>query len=239
MEDRPCVYKRALIKLSGEALGGDGGIFDDAKLKSICRQLKRVHDAGVETAIVIGAGNIWRGARQGGLGIDRVRGDHMGMPATLINSLALEDYLIKCGVDTVVMSAIPMSQICPEYSQYEADAALRGGKAVIIACGVGYPFLSTDTGMVLRAAELGADIVLSAKSVDYVYDKDPKLFPDARKYERLTYSELMARDLKAIDGAAGALARENGLKIMLFSLSDPENIYRAAVGEQVGTLLEN
>ena len=124
-------------------------------------------------------------------------------------------------------------------SQYEADAALRAGKAVIIACGVGYPFFSTDTGMVLRAAELGADIVLSAKSVDYVYDKDPKLFPDARKYERLTYSELMARDLKAIDGAAGALARENGLKIMLFSLSDPENIYRAAVGEQVGTLLEN
>ena len=153
METQP-VYKRVLVKLSGEALGGKDGIFDNDRLEAICAQLKRVADLGTEVAVVIGAGNIWRGARQAGLHIDRVRGDHMGMLATVINSLAVQDYLIKAGLETEVLSAIPMAQVCGEYAQYKADALLRAGKAVIIACGVGYPYFSTDTGMVLRAAEL-------------------------------------------------------------------------------------
>ena len=152
METQP-VYRRVLVKLSGEALGGTDGIFDNARLEEICAQLKRIADLGTEVAVVIGAGNIWRGARQAGLHIARVRGDHMGMLATVINSLAVQDYLLKAGLETEVLSAIPMAQVCGVYDQYKADALLRAGKAVIIACGVGYPYFSTDTGMVLRAAE--------------------------------------------------------------------------------------
>ena len=222
METQP-VYRRVLVKLSGEALGGTDGIFDNARLEEICAQLKRIADLGTEVAVVIGAGNIWRGARQAGLHIDRVRGDHMGMLATVINSLAVQDYLLKAGL----------------YDQYKADALLRAGKAVIIACGVGYPYFSTDTGMVLRAAELKADAVLSAKAVDYVYDKDPKKYPDAKRYEALTYAELIEKNLQVIDGTAGAFARDNNLRILLFSLAEPENLYKAASGGRVGTVITN
>lgn len=238
METQP-VYRRVLVKLSGEALGGTDGIFDNARLEEICAQLKRIADLGTEVAVVIGAGNIWRGARQAGLHIDRVRGDHMGMLATVINSLAVQDYLLKAGLETEVLSAIPMAQVCGVYDQYKADALLRAGKAVIIACGVGYPYFSTDTGMVLRAAELKADAVLSAKAVDYVYDKDPKKYPDAKRYEALTYAELIEKNLQVIDGTAGAFARDNNLRILLFSLAEPENLYKAASGGRVGTVITN
>ena len=238
METQP-VYRRVLVKLSGEALGGTDGIFDNARLEEICAQLKRIADLGTEVAVVIGAGNIWRGARQAGLHIDRVRGDHMGMLATVINSLAVQDYLLKAGLETEVLSAIPMAQVCGVYDQYKADALLRAGKAVIIACGVGYPYFSTDTGMVLRAAELKADAVLSAKAVDYVYDKDPKKYPDAKRYEALTYAELIEKNLQVIDGTAGAFARDNNLRIPLFSLAEPENLYKAASGGRVGTVITN
>lgn len=237
METQP-VYRRVLVKLSGEALGGTDGIFDNARLEEICAQLKRIADLGTEVAVVIGAGNIWR-ARGGGLHIDRVRGDHMGMLATVINSLAVQDYLLKAGLETEVLSAIPMAQVCGVYDQYKADALLRAGKAVIIACGVGYPYFSTDTGMVLRAAELKADAVLSAKAVDYVYDKDPKKYPDAKRYEALTYAELIEKNLQVIDGTAGAFARDNNLRILLFSLAEPENLYKAASGGRVGTVITN
>jgi uridylate kinase len=233
------MYKKVLIKLSGEALAGDSGKrFDDGVLTGIAENIKKIHDDGIESAVVIGAGNIWRGARQGGLNIDRVRGDHMGMLATLINSIALQDYLIRAGVDTIVMSAVQMSQFCETYSQYKAREYMAEGKTVIVACGVGYPFFTTDTGVMLRAAELNVDCVLAARAVDGVYDNDPNLFHDAVKFTEITYDEIMKRQLKVIDATAAALGRDNKIKLLLFSLSDPGNIFRAASGENIGTLIK-
>ena len=233
-------YKRVLLKLSGEALSGqDGKILSGDFLERVSAEIKKCSDNGVQFAIVIGAGNIWRGARQNGLNIDRVRGDHMGMLATVINSLAMQDYLIKAGLKTRVMSAFEISQVCEPYSQYKAIDALDNGEAVIIPCGVGYPFFSTDTGMILRAAELKCDIVLSAKNVDGVYDKDPHIFSDAAKYERLTYEEVLRKDLKALDATASAIGKENNIKILVFALEDPFNITRAVSGENIGTIVSN
>ena len=230
--------KRVLLKLSGEALAGSigHGIDFDTVLK-ICRPIKACVEMGVQIGIVVGGGNFWRGRSSGKM--NRTRADHMGMLATVINSLAVQDYLLKAGLETEVLSAIPMAQVCGVYDQYKADALLRAGKAVIIACGVGYPYFSTDTGMVLRAAELKADAVLSAKAVDYVYDKDPKKYPDAKRYEALTYAELIEKNLQVIDGTAGAFARDNNLRILLFSLAEPENLYKAASGGRVGTVITN
>ena len=203
-------YKRVLLKLSGEALSGDGTrILDDGFLRAVAGEIASCVKAGVQFGIVIGAGNIWRGARQGGLSIDRVRGDHMGMLATVINSLAMQDYLIAAGVDAKVM----------------------------IPCGVGYPYFSTDTGMMLRAVELKCDVLLSAKNVDGVYDSDPAKNPAAKKYDTLTYDEILSKNLKAIDLTASAIGRENKMPALLFGLSHPENITRAVMGENMGTLI--
>jgi len=233
-------YSRVLLKLSGEALsGGDKGILSDAMLKSVAEKVALLVKSGVQVSIVIGAGNIWRGARQNGLSVDRVRGDHMGMLATLINSLAMQDYIIAAGADARVMSAVQIQQFCETYSQYKAMEYLEQGRVVILACGVGYPFFSTDTGMMLRAAELKCDAVLSAKNVDGVYDKDPAKYPDAKKFDELTYSEMLALGLKAIDVSAAAIGMENGIKTVLFPLSDPQNIILAANGDTIGTLLHN
>ena len=234
------MYRRVLLKLSGEALtAGDGKILSGAFLERVSAEIKSCADMGVRFAIVIGAGNIWRGSRQGGLSIDRVRGDHMGMLATVINSLAVQDYLIKAGLKTRVMSAFEISQVCEPYSQYKAMEALDNGEAVIIPCGVGYPYFSTDTGMMLRAAELGCDIALSAKNVDGVYDKDPNQYPDAKKYDALTYDEALKQNLKALDAAAAAFGKENNIKTLVFALESPENITKAIMGESIGTLLTN
>ncbi len=190
------MYKRVLIKLSGEALAGDSGkIYDDATLSGIANSVAALSKSGVQIAVVIGAGNIWRGARQGGLSIDRVRADQMGMLGTLMNSLAFQDYLIRAGIDTVVMSAVQMSQFCENYSQYKAREYLENHKIVIVACGVGYPFFTTDTGVMLRAAELKVDCVLAAKAVDGVYDKDPHVYPDAVRYDVVTYDEIIDKKL--------------------------------------------
>lgn len=233
------MYKRILIKLSGEALaGGSQKILDNDILERIAKAVKKTHDAGIGIAIVIGAGNIWRGSRQGGLTIDRVRGDHMGMLATLINSIALQDYLIKAGVDTAVMSAVHIDQFCETYSQEKANRYIDNGKAVIVSCGVGYPFFTTDTGMMLRAAELGAELVLSAKAVDGVYDKDPNLYPDAVKFDLVSYDDIISKNLKVIDMTAAAFGRDNNIQILLFALSNPENIYKAAMGESMGTIIK-
>ncbi len=233
-------YSRVLLKLSGEALsGGDKGILSDSMLKSVAEKVALLVKSGVQVSIVIGAGNIWRGARQNGLSVDRVRGDHMGMLATLINSLAMQDYIIAAGADARVMSAVQIQQFCETYSQYKAMEYLEQGRVVILACGVGYPFFSTDTGMMLRAAELKCDAVLSAKNVDGVYDKDPAKYPDAKKFDELTYSDMLAMGLKAIDVSAAAIGMENGIKTVLFPLSDPENIILAANGDTIGTLLHN
>lgn len=233
-------YSRVLLKLSGEALsGGEKGILSDTMLKSVAEKVVLLVKSGIQVSIVIGAGNIWRGARQNGLSVDRVRGDHMGMLATLINSLAMQDYIIAAGADARVMSAVRIQQFCETYSQYKAIEYLEQGKVVILACGVGYPFFSTDTGMMLRAAELKCDAVLSAKNVDGVYDKDPAKHPDAKKFDELTYSEMLSMGLKAIDVSAAAIGMENDIKTVLFPLSDPENIILAANGNAIGTLLHN
>lgn len=231
-------YKRVLIKLSGEALAaGKKGILDGEMLSSVAEKIASLVRDGVQVSIVIGAGNIWRGARQNGLDVDRVRGDHMGMLATVINSLAMQDYILKTGVNAHVMSAVQIQQFCEPYAQYKAIEYLEKGEVVILACGVGYPFFSTDTGMMLRAAELKCDAVLSAKNVDGVYDKDPAKNPDAVKFDELTYSELLARGLKAIDQSAATIGEECDIKTVIFPLSDPENIINAAKGESIGTLL--
>ncbi len=236
-------YGRVLLKLSGEALAGEGEgrsghILDDGVLRAVSGEVAKCAAMGVQIGIVIGAGNIWRGARQGGLSVDRVRGDHMGMLATVINSLAMQDYLIRAGADARVMSAFEIQQVCEPYAQYRAREYLEQGKVVLIPCGVGYPFFSTDTGMMLRAAELQCDILLSAKHVDGVYDSDPAVNPNAKKYEKLTYDEMLAKGLKAIDLTASAIGRENGIPALVFGLSDPANITRAVLGESVGTLIQ-
>ncbi len=232
-------YKRVLLKLSGEALANDSGrILDDGFLRAVSAEIATCVKAGVQFGIVIGAGNIWRGARQGGLTIDRVRGDHMGMLATVINSLAMQDYLISAGVDAPVMSAFQIQQVCAPYAQYKAMEYLDEGKVVLIPCGVGYPYFSTDTGMMLRAVELKCDVLLSAKNVDGVYDSDPAKNPDAIKYDTLTYDTILSKNLKAIDLTASAIGRENGMKALVFGLSDPANITRAVMGEKLGTLIE-
>ena len=232
-------YNRVLLKLSGEALSGKDNILDAEFLKRTGEQVKKCMDSGIQVAMVCGAGNIWRGGRQHGHDIDRVRADQMGMMGTLINSLALQDAIIKAGAQCVVMSAVPMAQICEVYSQYKAIEHLENGKAVILACGTGYPFFTTDTGALLRAAELKVDVAMFAKNVDGVYDKDPAKHKDAVKYDHITYAEMLEKNLKAIDTAAAALGRENNLKVLMFKLDDPENIYTAAMGESVGTILEN
>lgn len=233
-------YKRILLKLSGEALASDSGkILDGDFLSEISKRIRTLTEKGIQVSVVIGAGNIWRGARQGGLTIERVRGDHMGMLATVINSLAMQDYLIKAGVTARVMSAFPIAQVCDNYSQYRAIECLERGEVVILACGVGYPFFSTDTGMMLRAAELKCDAVLSAKNVDGVYDKDPAKYTDAKKFDELTYSESLALGLNAIDTSATAIGKENNINTVLFALSDPDNIILAAEGKDIGTLLHN
>lgn len=233
-------YKRVLVKLSGEALSGDGKrILSGDMLKSVAGVLSDLAKNGTQVCVVIGAGNIWRGARQNGLEVDRVRGDHMGMLATVINSIAMQDYIIKAGTEAKVMSAVQIQQFCETYAQYKAIEYLEQGTIVILAAGVGYPYFSTDTGMMLRAAELKCDAVLSAKNVDGVYDKDPAKYPDAKKFDSLSYSEMLSLGLKAIDPSAAAIGEESGIKTVLFPLSDPENIILAARGENIGTLLHN
>lgn len=233
-------FNRVLVKLSGEALSGEGNrILSGDMLASVAEKLARLVKEGMQVCVVIGAGNIWRGARQNGMDIDRVRGDHMGMLATVINSIAMQDYIIKTGVNARVMSAVQIQQFCEPYSQYKAIEYLEKGEIVILSCGVGYPFFSTDTGMMLRAAELKCDAVLSAKNVDGVYDKDPAKYPDAKKFDTLTYSEMLKLGLKAIDQSAATIGEDNNIKTVLFPLSDPENIILAANGENIGTLLHN
>lgn len=233
------MYKRVVVKLSGEALSGEGdGIFDKRIMEEISASISAAAKEGIGFAIVIGAGNIWRGGRQEGVEIDRVRGDHMGMLATVINSIAMQDFLIKQGLEAIVMSAVPIGQFCETYSQDQAIRHMAEGRIVILACGVGYPFFSTDTGMMLRAAELKADLVLSAKAIDGVYDKDPNIYPDAIKYDEVSYDEIIEKKLKVIDQTAAAFGREYDIKVMLFTLSEANNIYKAAMGEKIGTLIK-
>ena len=230
-------YKRILLKLSGEALAGDKKVgIDDEVVNKITGKIKEVTDLGVEVAIVVGGGNFWRGRSSEKM--DRVTADHMGMLATLMNSLALSDALEQHGAVTRVLSAVDVRQMAEPYIRKRAVRHLEKGRIVIFACGTGNPYFSTDTGAALRATEIGADIFLKATMVDGVYDKDPNKYPDAVRYEKVTHDEVLSSNLKVMDATAAALCRDNHTKIYVFSMEDPENIVRVVKGENIGTLVE-
>ena len=232
---KPC-YKRVLVKLSGEALSaGSDGIFNYDFIDEVCRVIKKCVDAGTQVSIVVGAGDIWRGRQ--GVNMDRTRADHMGMLATVINCLALQDSLEKLGVDTRVMTAVEMQRFAEPYIRNKAVSHLNKGRVVIFGCGIGSPFFSTDTAAVLRAAEINADIVLLAKNVDGVYTADPKIDPTAKKLSNIDYIDILKEGLKALDFTATSFSMENHIPILLFGLDDPENIYKAVCGEKIGTIV--
>ncbi len=235
MENKPA-YKRVLIKLSGEALAGEKktGLDFDTVLR-VCESVKKCHDMGAEIAIVVGGGNFWRGRSSGKM--DRTRADHMGMLATTINSLGLCDALEQLGVDVRVQTAIDMRQIAEPYIRNKAVRHLEKGRVVIFGCGTGNPFFSTDTAAALRAAEIDADVIFKATNVDGVYDSDPKTNPNAVKYDKLTHHDVLNQELHVMDSTAASLCMDNGIKILVFNLSDPDNLVRAIQGEEIGTLV--
>ena len=228
-------YKRILLKLSGEALSGKDGILDFDFIASVANVLKKCVDSGIQVAVIVGAGNIWRG-RQGGK-MDRVRADQMGMLATTINAFALEDTFKQAGIDAVAMTAVEMTAFADQYTVRGAVKALEEGRVVIFGCGLGAPFFSTDTAAALRAAEIGADAVLMAKNIDGVYSADPRLDPAAVRYDEITYNDVLAKELKALDLTATAFCMDNNIRAYAFELKDPMNIYRVAMGEKIGTEL--
>jgi len=233
------VYKRILLKLSGEALargGKPGEILNYDFVSEICDVIKECTEMGVQVGIVVGGGNIWRG-RQGGK-MDRTRADHMGMLATVINSLALQDSLESLGVGTRVMTAIEMKECAEPYIRNKAVSHLNKGLVVIFGCGIGSPFFSTDTAAVLRAAEIGADIVLMAKNVDGVYTADPKTDPSAKKLSEIHYTDILSQRLGAMDSTATSFSMDNKIPILLFGLDEPHNIIRAICGEKIGTIVQ-
>lgn len=232
-------YKRVLIKISGEALAGDkhfGLNFD--VIGPVCDVIKRCNSEGCEIGVVVGGGNFWRGVKDGGGKMERSRADHMGMLATTINALALADALEQRDVPVRVQTAIEMNRIAEPYIRQRATRHLEKGRVVIFGCGTGNPFFSTDTAAVLRAAEIGADVILLAKNVDGVYDSDPAVNPAAKKYDRLSYMDVLNQGLGVMDTTATSLSMDNHIPILVFALSDPENIYRAVNGEQIGTIVE-
>ncbi len=229
-------YKRILLKLSGESLAGAGkhGIDFDTVLE-ICKPIKKCVDAGVQVAIVVGGGNFWRGRSSGDM--DRTRADHMGMLATTINALGVCDALEQLGLEVRVQTAIAMHQVAEPYIRNKAVRHLEKGRVVVFGCGTGNPFFSTDTAASLRAVEIEADIIMKATMVDGVYDCDPKKNPNAVKYDSVTFHEVLNKDLAVMDSTAASLCKDNNLPILVFSIEDPENIYRAVCGENIGTVV--
>ena len=231
------VYKRLLLKLSGEVLAGEKGTgIDFEKVLDVCERVKQCVDMGVQVAIVVGGGNFWRGRSSGKM--DRTRADHMGMLATSINSLALADALEQLGVTARVQTAIEMRQIAEPYIRNKAVRHLEKGRVVIFGCGTGNPFFSTDTAAALRAAEIGADVIFKATNVDGVYDSDPKLNPDAKKYDTLSHIDVLQQGLHVMDSTAASLCMDNGIEILVFNLDNPDNIVAAVTGETIGTLVK-
>ena len=229
-------YKRILLKLAGESLAGKEkhGIDFDTVLK-ICEPIKKCVDNGVEVGIVVGGGNFWRGRSSGEM--DRTRADHMGMLATTINALGVADALEQLGLDVRVQTAIPMRQVAEPYIRNKAVSHLNKGRVVIFGCGTGNPFFSTDTAASLRAVEIEADVIMKATMVDGVYDSDPKTNPDAKKFDVISFAEVLSKDLSVMDSTASALCKDNNLPILVFSIEDPDNIYKAVCGEKIGTLV--
>lgn len=235
MEQKPA-YKRILLKISGETLAGEKKTgLDFSVINSVCAAVKRCVDMGVEVGIVVGGGNFWRGVKDGGGKMERTRADHMGMMATVMNALAVADVFEQMGVPVRVQTALEIKAVAEPYIRLKADKHLSNGKVVIFGCGTGLPYFSTDTAAVLRAAEIGADAILLAKNIDGVYSADPKLDPNAVKYDHISYNEILAQRLQVMDSTATSLSMDNEIPIIVFALKDPENIVRVAMGEKVGT----
>lgn len=232
------MYKRILVKLSGEAIGeADGRGIDSDKLETVADQIVDLNKAGTEIAIVIGAGNFWRG-RYGGNYIKRTTSDYMGMLATTLNALALQEMLESKGVQTRVQTAIEMKQVAEPYIRRKAVRHLEKGRVVIFACGTGSPFFTTDSAAALRAVEMDSDVILLAKNVDGVYNKDPKKFEDAVKYDEVTYMQSINEKLGVMDTTAITLCMENKIPILVFALNEENSIKRAASGENIGTIIK-
>ncbi len=229
-------YKRVLLKLSGEALAGEKKFgLDYSVISPICRAIKECTDMGVQVAVVVGGGNFWRGRSSGAM--DRTRADHIGMLGTTMNALAVADALEETGAVVRVQTAIAMQEVAEPYIRNRAVRHLEKGRVVIFGCGTGNPFFSTDTAASLRAAEIEADVVLKATMVDGVYDKDPHKYPDAVKFDTLTFTDVLTKNLAVMDATAASMCKDNGLPLLVFNLADPENIVKAVRGDQVGTLV--
>ena len=230
------VYKRVLIKISGESLAGEKktGIDFDI-VRSVCTAVKTIVDMGVEVGIVVGGGNFWRGVKDGGGKMERTRADHMGMMATVMNALALSDVFEQMGVPVRVQTALEMRAVAEPYIRLKADKHLRNGRVVIFGCGTGNPYFSTDTAAVLRAAEINADAILLAKNIDGVYSADPRTDPTAVKFDRISYDDVLSRHLAVMDSTATSLSMDNRIPIIVFALADPQNIVRVVCGEDIGT----
>ena len=230
-------YKRILLKLSGEVLAGEKGSgIDFETVNDICVVIKECADLGVQIGIVVGGGNFWRGRSSGAM--DRTRADNMGMLATVMNALALQESLIQLGNPAVVMTALDIQRMAKPFNKDEAVRLMEAGSVVIFGCGTGSPFFSTDSGAALRANEIGADVFFKATNVDGVYDKDPNKYPDAKKYDTLSYDEILEKHLGVMDNTAAALAQNGSLPVLVFNLNDPANIKRAALGENIGTIVK-
>ena len=231
-------YKNILLKLSGEALAGEDKIgINRETMDGICDAIKKVHDMGVKISIVVGGGNFWRGKY--GKGMVKTTADYMGMLATVMNGLALQDAIEKRGIQARVQTAIEMRQIAEPFIQRRAERHLDKNRVVIFACGTGHPYFSTDTAAALRAAEMNVDAILVAKTIDGVYTADPKLDPTAKKLDFITYQEILEKDLKVMDSTSISLCKDNSIPLVVFAMSDPENIVRAIKGEDIGTYVNN
>ena len=231
------VYKRVLLKLSGEAISnGANGILNFDYIEKIAQVIKKCLNTGVQIAVLVGAGNIWRG-RSGG-NMDRVKADHMGMLATCINSIALQECFIRCGIDAKVMTSVEMKAFAKPFVRDTAIKYLSKGKVVIFGCGLGIPFVSTDTAAVVRAAEIGADVVLMAKNIDAIYTADPRKDKNAKKIDKITYKEILAQGLQAMDSTATSFAMDNNIDIHVFGLDNCENIYNVIMGADMGTIVK-
>ncbi len=233
------VYKRVLLKISGEALAGDKHTgLDFEVIGRVCDVIGRCIAMGVQVGVVVGGGNFWRGVKDGGGKLERTRADHMGMLATVLNCLAVADVMEQRGVEVRVQTAVEMRSFAEPYIRSKAIRHLEKGRVVIFGCGTGNPYFSTDTAAVLRAAEIGADVILLAKNVDGVYSADPAKDPSAVKYDSITYDDVLAQHLTVMDSTATSLSMDNHIPVLLFALKDPENIIRAVCGEKIGTIVK-
>ena len=231
------MYKRVLIKLSGEALAGNNKTgLDHETVHAICSSIKKIYDLGTEIAIVVGGGNFWRGRSSGNM--DRTRADHIGMLATAMNALALADALERVGCDVRVQTAISMQQVAEPYIRNRAVRHLQKNRVVIFGCGTGNPFFSTDTAASLRAAEIDAQVILKATMVDGVYDSDPHKNPNAKRYSTISFDQILSEQLGVMDMTAASMCRDNNIPVLVFSLEDPDNIIRAVKQEDIGTLVK-